>query len=264
MSAVTDSYRVELNDYLDAFDPKMDALREDFSKEGYLELHDFAPPEVRAAITAEVDGLLSGKVLRRNVTVACTENTPRVQDTVSRSTIFEKGVLIPTLYKDPELLRFMARLTGASEIVPVPFEPEQILITRMLEPGDTHGWHWDDYSYVMVWMIEATREDEGGLFEFVADTTWNKENPEIERIVSERGVTRRCPPTGSVYVLKADTALHRVTPLTRDGITRVVLVYSYATIDEVDRPFSHQSMAEIYPDECADVVIPQDGALAAS
>jgi hypothetical protein len=241
----------------------MDTLAQDFSKEGFMEIHDFGPLALRTAITTEVDALLGGKVLRRNVTVACTENTPRVQDTVSRSTIFENGELIPTLYKDPDLLRFIARMTRSPEIIPVPFEPEQILITRMLEPGDTHGWHWDDYSYVMVWMIEATKEEEGGVFEFVPDTTWNKESPQIERIVSTRPVTRCSPPTGSVYFLKADTALHRVTPLTRDGITRIVLVYSYATLEDLKRPVTHQSMAEIYPDECADVEI-SNSALTAS
>jgi hypothetical protein len=249
MTIATDHHLAELGDYLDGLRPKLDSLAESFSREGFLVMKDFGPPALRAAVTAEVDELLAEQVRRRNVKIATTENTPRIHDTVSRSAIFENGVLIPAIYKSPDLWRFLAQLLSRPGIVTVPYEPEQIVINRMTKTGDTHGWHWDDYPYVMIWITEATSEDDGGVLEFVCDTTWDKADPKIDHYLSTRSITRCYPPTGSVYFLKSDTALHRVTPLARDGAVRTILAYSFASPKDLERAITHESMEEIYPDE---------------
>jgi hypothetical protein len=249
MATATDSYLIELRDYLDELEPRMEALAESFSKEGFLVMEDFGPPELRAAVTAEVDSLLAEQARRRNVKIASTENTPRIHDTVARSAIFEHGVLIPAIYRSPDVSRFLTRLLRRPEIVNVPYEPEQIVINSMAHTGDTHGWHWDDYPYVMIWIIEATTERDGGVLEFVCDTTWDKSDPQIDQFLSTRSITRSYPPTGSVYFLRSDTALHRVTPLTRDGAVRTILAYSFAAPEDLERTITHESMEEIYPDE---------------
>jgi hypothetical protein len=249
MATATDSYLAELRDYLDELDLKLDALAESFSKEGFLVMEDFGPPELRAAVTAEVHSLLAEQARRRNVKIASTENTPRIHDTVARSAIFEHGALIPAIYQSPELWRFLARLLRRPEIVTVPYEPEQIVINSMAHTGDTHGWHWDDYPYVMIWIIEATTADDGGVLEFVCNTTWDKDDPKIDQYLATRSITRCYPPAGSVYFLRSDTALHRVTPLTRDGAVRTILAYSFASPKDLERAITHESMEEIYPDE---------------
>ena len=54
-----------------------------------LQIPDFAPPEVRAAVFAEVHQLLDTRAQRRDLTVASTGNSPRRYDALSRDQIVE-------------------------------------------------------------------------------------------------------------------------------------------------------------------------------
>jgi hypothetical protein len=240
------------NQYLVEQGERIAELMREYAPEGYVEMREFAPPEVWAAVVDEVDHLLTTAAHRRDITVASTGNSPRRYDAISRDDIVEGSTLIPSLYRSPELLRFLARLTGEEEIIHVPHEPEEVLITRMAEPGDSHGWHWDDYPFAMIWLIDAPPAEDGATVEFIPHTTWDKENPRIDEHLVEHEIRRRNPPTGSIYLLRADTALHRVSPLTREGAVRTVLVFSFATPADLEREVSHESMEDVYPEAYAE------------
>lgn len=227
---------------------RMDELRREYAPDGCIELEDFAPPAVWAGVAEEVEQLLLTAAQRRDLTVASTGNSPRRYDAISRDAIVEGATLIPSLYNSPTLLRWLAEITGEEEIIHVPHEPEEILITRMAEPGDSHGWHWDDYPFAMIWLIDAPPAEDGATVEFIPHTTWDKENPRIEEHLAEHEIQRRNPKTGSIYLLRADTALHRVAPLTREGAVRTVLVLSFATPRDLEREVSHESMEDVYPE----------------
>ena len=227
---------------------RMPELAREYAPEGFVQIDDFAPPEVWAAVADEVEALLATAAHRRDITVASTGNSPRRYEAISRDDIVENSSLIPAIYDSPALLRFLARMTGEEEIIHVPHEPEEILITRMAEPGDSHGWHWDDYPFAMIWLIDAPPPEDGATVEFIPHTTWDKENPRIDEHLAEHEMRRHNPPTGSIYLLRADTALHRVAPLTREGAIRTVLVLSFATPADLLREVSHESMEDVYPE----------------
>jgi hypothetical protein len=235
-------------EYLDGMRDRMDDLRREYAPEGCITISDFAPPDVWAGVAEEVHELLATAAQRRDLTVASTGNSPRRYDAISRDDIVAGSTLIPSLYRSPALLRWLAGITGEEEMIAVPHEPEEILITRMAEPGDSHGWHWDDYPFAMIWLIEAPPAQDGATVEFIPHTVWNKENPRIEEHLTEHEIRRLNPVTGSIYLLRADTALHRVAPLTREGAVRTVLVLSFATPADLTRKVSHESMADVYPE----------------
>ncbi|NEY30951.1 ArpA protein [Streptomyces sp. PRKS01-65] len=249
MSAV----ETEFSSYLDGFGMEMADLQKRFRTDGYIEIPEFGPAGLKADIISEVYALLEEHGQRRQLKIASTGNSPRYYEAVGRNAIVANSEAIPASYRSPALLRFLAELTQEEGIVPVPWEPEEIVITRMTQTGDSHGWHWDDYSYSLIWIVEAPGEDEGGALEYVRDTEWDKQNPRIEEYLREGTVERRQPAKGSVYLLKADTAMHRVAPLTKEGARRVILCYSYATLADLDRDVTHETMEELYPEDHASV-----------
>lgn len=239
--------------YLEGFEGDMKSLQDAFAEDGYIEIAEFGPAGLKAQLLSEVDTLLEKHAQRRQLQIASTGNSPRYYEAVGRNAIVENADIIPAAYRSPALLGFLAELTGEPEIVPVPWQPEEIVITRMTQTGDSHGWHWDDYSYSLIWIIEAPGSDDGGALEYVRDTEWDKENPRIDEYLRDGVIERRQPATGSVYLLKADTAMHRVAPLTRDGARRVILCFSYATLADLERDVSHETMEELYPEDHSSV-----------
>lgn len=247
-----ESLTAAFNEYLLELEERMGELQREYAPEGYLKIDDFAPPEVWAAVADEVEQLLATAAHRRDLTVASTGNSPRRYDAIARDDIIDRSALIPSLYRSPTLLRFLAGITGEEKIIHVPHEPEEVLITRMAEPGDSHGWHWDDYPFAMIWLIDAPPAEDGATVEFIPHTTWEKENPRIDEHLTEHEIRRHNPATGSIYLLRADTALHRVSPLTREGAVRTVLVFSFATPADLEREVSHESMEDVYPEAYAE------------
>src|SRR3546814_4571113 len=45
--------------------------------------------------------------------------------------------------------------------------------------GDTHGLHWGDYSFALIWILQAPPIEVGGLLQCVPHTSWNKEKPRV-------------------------------------------------------------------------------------
>ena len=66
----------------------------------------------------------------------------------------------------------------------MPFEPEEFVATRMQFAGDTHGRHWDDYAFALVMVLHAPKW--GGAVETIADTVWNKRDPQVDAYVRDR------------------------------------------------------------------------------
>lgn len=220
--------------------PSLRGLRDRFRREGYLELSQFAPEALAARLRLELTAILDRGASRREVTIAATGGTPRRYGIVTRDAIEQSCALIPDLYRAPALLAFLAAIVGR-ELVPVPYLPEQFIATRMARSGDSHGWHWDDYPYALVWVIRAPEHGCGGDVELVRDTKWNKSRPEVERYLRERTIARLRPRSGSAYLLRADTTMHRVAPLSRDTL-RDVLTFSYTDVDDDRGDITHETL----------------------
>ncbi|EGH30447.1 hypothetical protein JTE78_16120 [Pseudomonas syringae pv. aptata] len=214
------------------------------SEHGVVQLDGFLSSALKQEIAHEADELLRSHGKHINVLVQSTGNTPRKYCSVSRDNVFEHAPLIAQLYSDPALLRFLARLTKGG-VITCPYEPEQIVVNRMDEEGDTHGWHWDDYSYSLVLVLEAPKQSSGAQVEYLDKTSWDKASAKVQHYLDTMTVQSLELAPCSAYVLLGKRVMHRVSPLLRPD-TRKIVCFSYATEEERFAAVDHGSMENIY------------------
>lgn len=231
-----------LKSRLDKFD--LPSLGRALREHGVVPLPDFLPKSLHQALERQADGLLDAHGKRIDVLVQSTGGTPRKYVSVSRHAVFEHSSLIPQLYLDPTLMQFFGALTG-TEVIPAPYEPEQIVINLMDQEGDTHGWHWDDYTYSVVLVLTAPDWRNGAQLECVAGTSWNKGSARVEHHLRNKVVRSLALTAGTAYILEGKTVMHRVTPMLRAD-TRKIICFTYATDAERHRMLDHESMQDIY------------------
>lgn len=170
--------------------------------------------------------------------------TPRRYSVATRDSLARSCPIAASLYRTPELLSLVSEIAGGP-VVPVPYQPEEFIATRLERAGDTHGWHWDDYAYALVWILEAPAEAAGGALELIPGVDWCKDDPRLAHTLVSRAVERRWLPSSSVYLLRSDTTMHRVTPLRYDAV-RTALCFSYASPADLHRKISHETVDRIY------------------
>ncbi|WP_406279100.1 hypothetical protein OH799_11390 [Nocardia sp. NBC_00881] len=111
------------------------------------------PESVRCAVAADAIGLVEQAGVRRDLVVAETGFTLQRMRNVTSAEISGGGSVIERIYQSPVLPAVLAEVVG-EPVFRCPYEPEQFVITRLEESGDTHVWHWDDYS-ALVWVAEC-------------------------------------------------------------------------------------------------------------
>jgi hypothetical protein len=219
------------------------AFRATFARDGFVDVSAAIPSGIRAAVGAEVIAALDAHAVRRDLRIAATGGTLRRYRVVGRDTLAAAAPVAAAAYRSEQLLSLVADIAG-EPVVPVPYVPEELIATRLETAGDTHGWHWDDYGFALVWVLRAPPPEGGAALEFIPGVSWNKSAPGIDAILAARRPVRAYPGTGTVYLLRADTTLHRVTPLRRDGF-RDALCFSYAASRELQREVSHETLDAI-------------------
>lgn len=196
-------------------------IAQQFKKDGFIKIPEAIPWEMRQQMKAEALRLLENFAERRDLKLATTGNTPRNMSVVPSETIAANSSFINTIYRSSSLLTFLE--TVASEkFFPCPSKDEEFLISRHEKSGDTHGWHWGDYRYAMIWILEAPPLEYGGMLQCVPHTSWDKTNPRIHEYLCANPIQTYGFVTGDIYLLKSDTTLHRTVPLNRDA-TRIML-----------------------------------------
>ncbi len=85
---------------------------------------------------------------------------------------------------------------------------------------------------------------DGATLEYITGVPWCKADPNIEAILAEREPVRAHLASGTLYLLRTDTTLHRVTPLQRD-VRRDALCFSYAATADIHRTVTHESIETI-------------------
>lgn len=208
--------------------------------------------DLTGAISADLYRRVSGELrdaldecaVRRDLEIPETGSTPRRYSVATRETIATRCPAAAALYRSAELLSLVSAAAG-EPVAPVPYQPEEFIATRLERAGDTHGWHWDDYRYALVWILEAPPVEAGGGLELIPGVPWNKRAPGVATILQSRAVECRAVRTGMLYLLDAATTMHRVAPLERDA-TRIALCFSYAGTSDLARPVSHETVERIY------------------
>jgi hypothetical protein len=219
------------------------AARRDFSYLGHAKVSFAAPDSVKALIADEVNALLDKVGTRRDLRFAETDYTPRKMRNVTRKEIAELGTVITEVYTAAPLLDVLSRVAG-QPVHACPYEPEQYVITSLERDGDTHGWHWDDFAFALVWVIECPPVEEGGFVQCVPGTTWNKERPAINRALVTRPIYSMELFPGDLYLMRTDTTLHRVYPV-RNG-RRKIINMGYASAADLTRDLTHETMDQLW------------------
>jgi len=161
---------------------------------------------------------------RRDFEMACMGSSPRHMSTLSGDGIAALSTVIPQLYQDPELLRFLCFVTG-EDVLPIP-DLDRFVLNDLHQVSDTFGAHYDDYPISLALIFEAPPAAGGGGVELVARSA---------SLDALRGpdVTRVFLAAGDAYLLKSDTTAHRVAPLNVPGARRTGLNFAYTTRDYV-------------------------------
>ena len=218
-------------------------LRSAFARDGFVDVTPAVTCALRERVAAEATAALDRHGVRRDVRIAATGMSPRRYRVAPRDGIAASCPAAAAAYRSADLLALVANVAG-EVVVPVPYVPEEFIATRLERTGDTHGWHWDDYAYALVWIAGAPPATAGAALERVTGVPWDKTRPGIEAVLAERTPLRAHVPAGSVYLLRADTTLHRVAPLLCDA-RRDALCFSYAPARDIERAVTHETLDAI-------------------
>lgn len=186
-------------------------------------------------VKKDAERLLSLSAERRDLHLATTDYTPRYMSVVRSEEIIEHGQLIKDLYVSGEARKLVELISGES-LENCPREDEELLISLHEKKGDTHGWHWGDYSYALIWVLESPPIEVGGLLQCVPHTDWDKTNPQINKYLSNNPIDTYAFKSGDVYLLRTDTTLHRTLPLSMDS-KRIMLNMTFATKQDSAKEF---------------------------
>ncbi|MEU7765005.1 hypothetical protein AB0B25_07765 [Nocardia sp. NPDC049190] len=217
--------------------------RRQLGRRGCVVVSEIIPPSLRNAVVTEAVQLADALGVRRDLELAETGFSPRRMSNVMHGLIAEQGVAISQVYESETLLHVLSSIAG-EPLFPCPYEPERFVITRLEHPGDTHGWHWDDYGFALVWVAECPDPVDGGFVESIPDTAWDKQRPGIEQILRDRRVHRLDLSAGDVYLMRTDTTLHRVHPIRRGR--RTIVNMAFARHDELCRTTTHETMDALW------------------
>ncbi len=248
---MNNSWTSELTNHIENLDSAiLEAWQKEYLEDNIVVMNNIVPDKFMEMFIREAQTLLEKHAERREVTISESGNTPRSYDSVGRDFIRNFGKLIPLLFDSEEFCDLLSEITGET-LHPVPFLPEEFIINSQSKPNDTHGWHWDDYSYALIWCIDEPNPIHGARVEYIPNIKWEKKDTESYLIDVLRSNTVRSLhiKAGECYLMKADTCLHRVSPLTGSS-KRTVVVMTYASTENLsDDSITHNSMEEIYPEE---------------
>jgi hypothetical protein len=219
-------------------------LSQHFRREGYVKIANLVPEDVKALVSEEVYRLLDQHARRIDIRLKETGNSPRRMSTVSEAAIAEDGVVIPEIYESAALKGFLSRL-AREPVVACPWEEEKFVIIRQEKAGDTHGWHWGDFSFTVIWIIEAPSSEYGGMLQCVPHTDWNKANPRVVDYLVKYPIRTYPHATGDVYFLRSDTTLHRTVPLSEPR-TRIILNTCWGSNQDALKEKTHETMEAMF------------------
>ncbi|MCL1078667.1 ArpA protein [Parashewanella spongiae] len=198
-----------------------------FSRYGVVKVTELISESLCSLVLNEAKELLSNFAERRDLHLATTDFSPRSMSVVTSENIANHGDRIPFLYFNDALRPMLEDIAGET-LCHCPKKDEEFLISRHEKAGDTHGWHWGDFRYALIWVLQAPAIEVGGLLQCVPHTSWNKQKPRIFNYLCENPINTYYFGSGDVYFLKADSTLHRTIPLQQD-MTRIMLNMTWAS-----------------------------------
>ena len=144
--------------------------------------------------------------------------TPRKMNTLDAKTISQYAPDVKKFYKDTRLRKFLEGIFGEMVFL-LDDAIGQFVLNVLKKKGDTHGGHLDRHPLAFNVIVQTPKK--GGLVEFVPDSG------DAGALNSDRVKTIRLE-AGDAYLLKADTSVHRVAPISEGQ--RIALSFSYSDV----------------------------------
>lgn len=214
-------------------------LKQRFAEEHIVPLRGMCPPEIFEAIRKEACGLIDRHGASHDLVFDITDGTPRTMTTVGQPVIKDEGPLIDAFYFTDDLLSMVGEVVG-EQVHTCPYAGEHYVISRLGKTGDTHGWHWDDYTYGFILVLHAPEYRDGGFVQAVPNTSWDKENPDVHGALLKSQVRSYHLSAGDAYVVKTNTTMHRVYPI-RGEATRTIVNMTLASEADLSREITHET-----------------------
>jgi len=221
-----------------------DRLSAAFERDGWVALGPLVESGWEDRARAEARALIDGAARRCDITVSVTGDSPRRMELVGQAAIAAQGGLLPTLYASEATLALVCAVAGRV-VTRCPYQPERFILSALSRPGDTHGWHWDDYPYALVWVLDAAAAGAGGVLEFVPRTVWDKRDPQVAAFLRRGPIGRAHVRSGEAYLLRSDTTLHRVSEILPGSGRRIAFAMAFADAGD-GRLVTHETTECLY------------------
>lgn len=206
---------------------QLTSFSEKFSRDGMLIISDIIPSEVYDELKSEVLRLLNEHNERIDIKLETTDYTPRKMNIITHENMVQHADIIKKVYENESLTKIINRIT-CDNIINYISDDEGLFVAKQQKSGDTHGWHWGDYSYALIFVMETPPIEVGGMLQCVPHTSWNKEKSNINKYLCENKIDTYGFKSNDIYLLKTDTTLHRTVPLSEDT-TRIILNMTWGT-----------------------------------
>lgn len=203
-----------------------------FQRDGFVKMPNLVPKQIKQTVHEEVYRLLE-HAERRDITLATTDHTPRKLNIVHSDMVMTHSQYLLDLAENKVLLEFLGEIAGEPLFTDIKSD-ERFVITKQTQVGDTHGWHWGDYAFALIWLVEVPPLAHGGMLQCVPHTRWDKTNPRINHYLVNNPIHTYAFEKGDVYLLRADTTLHRTVPLSQDA-TRIMLNMSWGAASDIGK-----------------------------
>jgi hypothetical protein len=214
-------------------------LKASYENDHIVPLRGLCPPSLSTSIRDEACELMDRHGMRHEVVFQITDNTPRSMVTVGQPIIKDEGQYIDAFYFSPALLAFLTNVVG-ERLHTCPYAGEHYVISRLSKSGDTHGWHWDDYTYGLILVLEAPHYRDGGFVQAVPNTSWDKEDPDVYGALISSQVRSYALEPGDAYIIKTDTTMHRVHPIRGEG-RRTIVNMTLVNDADLSRNLTHET-----------------------
>ncbi len=212
-------------------------------EKGVIELTELFDKSLITQLTNDVLNIFEQHKKRKELLMVHTENTPRYMFSVSQSVIHESSPFIVDFYNHPKLLEFLSTLAKMKVMI-LPIPVERYVINGLSSLNDTHGWHWDDYSYTLILIAKAPKPGEGGQIQTVPNSFDG--TSKIEEVLQKNTPENYSYADGTMYLMKSDTTLHRVAPLTVDNSLRISLAMTFCTDEDLVKDIDHRTIYDLY------------------
>lgn len=220
---------------------------DEFSTNGLVNVKGLLPDPLWDQLTAETNAIIAEHGIKRNLTIEQSDSTKRALTTVGNDPCRAHGPCMSAIYDSVQFHKLLSTIAGEN-VSMFPDPVEQLAVSLLTEPGDTHGWHWDDCSFALIWMIECPPPSFGGFTQCVPNTGHEKGKTNIFEVITKHPIRSYYFPTGSFYFFRSGTSLHQVHPLVKPA-RRLIINMDFVSDDDLKRDLDTSTTELFYAAE---------------